>query len=89
MINDSSNIFAKLVSIKGERIATGQSFNKETGDLSAKNTVIINEEDTKDLVDSLKSKDWKITDIQTTPKKQNPYRVLTNLSILIHFNELF
>ena len=33
--------FAKLFSIKGERLATGQSFNKETGELSAKNTVVI------------------------------------------------
>ena len=70
---DSSSIFAKLFSIKGERLATGQSFNKETGELSAKNTVVINKEDATVLIDSLKTKDWKITDIQKTPKTQNPY----------------
>ena len=72
-VKNSSNIFAKLVSIKGEKIATGQSFNKETGKLSVKNNIVVSEESSKDLVNALKDKEWKITDIQTTPKTQNPY----------------
>ena len=72
-VKNSSNIFAKLVSIKGEKIATGQSFNKETGKLSVKNNIVVSEESSKDLVNALKDKEWKITDIQTTPKAQNPY----------------
>ena len=70
---ESSNIFAKLFSIKGERLATGQSFNRETGELSAKNTIVINEQEAAALIESLKTQDWEVTDIQKTPKTQNPY----------------
>ena len=70
---EKGNVFARLFSIKGERLATGQSFNKETGELTANNTVVLNKKDAETLIESLKTKDWKVTDIQKTPKTQNPY----------------
>ena len=71
--SEKGKIFAKLFSIDNDRIATGQSFNRETGDLAKKNTVIINEDDTNSLIDSLKNKSWQVSNIQNTPKTQNPY----------------
>ena len=71
--SEKGKIFAKLFSIDNDRIATGQSFNRETGDLAKKNTVIINEDDTNSLIDSLKNKSWEVSNIQNTPKTQNPY----------------
>ena len=79
---ESSRIFSKLVSIKGERLATGQSFNRETGELSSKNTIVINEQEATALIESLKTQDWKVTDIQKTPKTQNPYPPLH-----LHYNK--
>ncbi len=71
--SDQGKIFAKLFSIDNDRIATGQSFNRETGDLAKNNTVIINEDDTSSLIDLLKNKSWEVSNIQNTPKNQNPY----------------
>ncbi len=71
--SDKGKIFAKLFSINNDRVAIGQSFNRETGDLAKKNTVIINEDDANSLIDSLKNKSWEVSNIQNTPKTQNPY----------------
>ena len=38
------NIYSKLNSISGKKIASGSSFNRETGELEAKNTLVINKE---------------------------------------------
>ncbi len=70
---EKGNIFARLFSIQGERLATGQSFNKETGELTANNTVVLNKKDAETLLKSLETKAWEVTDIQKTPKTQNPY----------------
>jgi len=59
--SDKGSIFAKLLFIKGERLAV------------AKNTVVINQLDAQTLIASLHTKDWEVTDIQKTPKTQNPY----------------
>ena len=40
--SDKGKIFSRLVSIDGEKIAIGNSFNKETGELSASNTIVLN-----------------------------------------------
>ena len=71
--SDKGKIFAKLFSINNDRVAIGQSFNRETGDLAKKNTVIINEDDANSLIHSLKNKSWEVSNIQNTPKTQNPY----------------
>ena len=71
--SDKGKIFSRLISIKGEKLAIGNSFNKETGDLNAKNTMILDQNHAEDLVKSLDSHDWKVTHLETKPQTQNPY----------------
>jgi DNA topoisomerase-1 len=71
--SEKGQIFSRLVSIKGEKLAIGNSFNKETGELSAKNTIILDQEKAESLVSSLSANNWKVTDLETKPQKQNPY----------------
>ena len=71
--SDNGKIFSRLASINGEKIAIGNSFNKETGELSAKNTVVLNEKHANELENSLNTNDWKVSDLETKPQTQNPY----------------
>jgi len=71
--SDKGKIFSRLVSIDGEKIAIGNSFNKETGELSASNTIVLNQKKAEELSDALDSHDWKISDVETKPQTQNPY----------------
>ncbi len=71
--SDKGKIFSRLVSIDGSKIAIGNSFNKETGELSTSNTIVLNQGRAQELSEALSSHDWKILDIQTKPQTQNPY----------------
>jgi len=71
--SDKGKIFSRLLSIKGEKVATGNDFNKETGTLTTSNTVILDKEGAENLAKSLGSNDWKVSDLETKPKTQNPY----------------
>ena len=71
--SDKGKIFSRLLSIKGEKVATGNDFNKETGTLATSNTVILDKKGAEDLVKSLEKNDWKVSDLETKPKIQNPY----------------
>tara|TARA_B100000029_G_scaffold377256_1_gene371900 strand:- start:1350 stop:3797 length:2448 start_codon:yes stop_codon:yes gene_type:complete len=66
-------IFCKLVSIKGEKLATGNSFNRLTGELEASNTIILDSKQAGDLAVSLSNNKWKVVNIENKPKTQNPY----------------
>ena len=71
--SDKGKIFSRLISIKGEKLAIGNAFNRETGELTAKNTIILDKNHAEDLVKSLDSHDWKVTHLETKPQTQNPY----------------
>ena len=71
--SNNGNIFSRLISISGENIAIGTSFNKETGELDKKNTIALTKDDTSTLVKKINGNDWKVSDIETKPKNQNPY----------------
>ena len=70
---NKEQIFCKLISIKGEKLATGSSFNRLTGELADSNTVILDQEKAEDLAKSLSEHTWKVVNIETKPKTQNPY----------------
>ena len=70
---NKEEIFCKLVSIKEEKIAIGKSFNRLTGKLEAKNTVIIDKNRAEKLAESLSKNKWTVSNVETKPKKQNPY----------------
>jgi DNA topoisomerase-1 len=71
--SNDGKIFSRLVSIDADKVAIGNSFNKETGELSAKNTVVLNSSQAEDLENALKDHDWKISDLEKKPQTQNPY----------------
>ena len=71
--SNNGKIFSRLFSINDEKIAIGKSFNKETGELSAKNTVVLDAKKAKELESTLSNKDWKVVDLETKPQNQNPY----------------
>ena len=71
--SNNGKIFSRLVSIDDDKVAIGNSFNKETGELSAKNTVVLNSKQAEDLENALKAHDWKISDLEKKPQTQNPY----------------
>ena len=66
-------IFSKLISINGENIASGNAFNKTTGELEKKGTIVLDEKSANDLIKSLSKNKWKISDVIKKPKNQNPY----------------
>ena len=67
------NIFSKLVSINGKNIATSKSFNKTTGELENKNSIILNKKTSDDLIESISKNSWNIEDVVKKPRTQNPY----------------
>ena len=71
--SDTGKIFSRLVEINGEKLAIGQSFNKETGKLIANNTMILDSDKAATLQSSLSHKNWKIISLENKPQTQNPY----------------
>ena len=56
-----------------ERVATGKSFEKETGALVQKNTLALDKEGAEKLAANLKDHDWKVSALEQKPGTQNPY----------------
>jgi len=71
--SNNGKIFSRLVSINNEKIAIGKSFNRETGELSASNTMVLDEDKAQALINSLSNHDWQVLDLETKPQNQNPY----------------
>jgi len=68
------NIFCKLVSLKnGKKIVTSNSFNRLTGKMEDSKSEILNQSQSEDLISQLQKYVWKVTNIDTKPKTQNPY----------------
>ncbi len=62
-----------LTYIGPERVATGKSFEKETGKLVQKNTVALDKEGAEKLANKLSSHDWAVSSLEQKPGTQNPY----------------
>ncbi|MBC8312160.1 MAG: type I DNA topoisomerase [Candidatus Marinimicrobia bacterium] len=66
--------FSALLNYIGtERVATGKSFEKETGELVQKNTVALDKEGAEKLAHALKSHEWNVASLEQKPGTQNPY----------------
>ncbi len=62
-----------LTYIGPERVATGKSFEKESGKLFQKNTVALDKEGAEKLASKLKSHEWTVSSLEQKPGTQNPY----------------
>ena len=74
--NFSSNgeVFSsQLVYIGMEKVATSKSFEKSTGDLIQKNTVVLDKEGAEDLAVHLRTQSWVVSSLNQKPGIQNPY----------------
>ena len=71
--NKNGIINANLIKINGNKVSTGKSFDKKTGELFNKNDVVLNDKTVKEICDEIKDSLWKIDNVETKPSKQKPY----------------
>ena len=72
-IFNKETISSKLISISGQKIARGNSFNRETGALENKNTIVLDKKIAQELASALSKNNWAVSNVETKPKTQNPY----------------
>ena len=70
---NNENIFSKLISISGKKIATGNAFNRVSGELEKKDTAVLNKKEAELLASKIINNKWSVTNIENKPKTQNPY----------------
>ena len=70
---NNENIFSKLISISGKKIATGNAFNRVTGELEKKDTTVLNKKEAELLASKITNNKWSVVNIENKPKTQNPY----------------
>ena len=68
-----TNFKANLITINDKPIATGKSFNKETGELLKDNIILLDKDKADDLSNSIKGNKWLVSFLETKPATQNPY----------------
>jgi len=71
--SNDGNIFSKLVYINDKKVATGQSFDRETGLLKQKNSIVLDKNKAELLISDASNNDWIVDNIEVKPKNQNPY----------------
>ena len=70
---DSSEIDAKLIKIGSNKIATGNSFDKKTGQLFNKDDIVLNEETSNEFIKKILKNNWKVDKLEQKPVTQKPY----------------
>ncbi len=64
---------AELIEIQQKRVATGKDFNKNTGELSSKNAIVLDEQYANQAAEDFMTRDWSVTQIEEKPMTSNPY----------------
>lgn len=72
---------AKLTYVDGNRIAQGKDFNPDTGKLTKKDALHIDEKRATELQNKLEAGDWKITSVEEKESKTNPTRPFITSSL--------
>ncbi len=71
--NNNGSINAKLIKIGENKLATGKSFDKKTGQLFDEKDIILNEKTANEIAQKIKDDTWKIDKLETKPSTQKPY----------------
>ncbi len=74
---------ARLVSLKGERIASGSDFDETTGELKkkSKNVRLVQEEEAKTLSLNLNSSNWVVSSVEEKPSIRKPVAPFTTSTL--------
>ncbi len=71
--NKDGNINAKLITIGKQKVATGASFDKKTGQLFNKDDIVLNQKLIDGFSEQLKKDEWLVTKLEKKPVTQKPY----------------
>ena len=69
----NSEIDAKLIKIGSKKIATGNSFDKKTGQLFNADDIVLNEKTSNELIEKIIKNNWKVDKLEQKPVTQKPY----------------
>ena len=73
---------AKLITLKGEKLATGSDFDPKTGQLiKGKKVIVLNEEEAIALKERLTGKPWQVIDQEEKPTTRKPYAPFTTSTL--------
>lgn len=79
---DKFDFEAKLVTLKGEKLATGSDFDPHTGQLiKGKKVIVLNEQEAIALKERLTDKPWQVIDKEEKPTTRKPYPPFTTSTL--------
>ena len=80
--HEKSDFEARLVTLDGQKLATGNDFNPDTGKLKrGKKVVILNETEAKALQKRLQDKPWQVADTEEKATTRRPYPPFTTSTL--------
>ena len=71
--NNAGLINSTLIKIGVNKIATGKSFDKKTGELFDDKDIVLNEKTANELAEKIQNDDWQVDKLETKPSTQKPY----------------
>jgi DNA topoisomerase I len=72
---------AVLATVGGKRVATGRDFDENTGQLKARDVVLIGEEDARSLRERLQAGAWSVAETEEKPTVRRPYPPFTTSTL--------
>jgi len=82
LAKDKTPFEAKLVTLRGTRIATGADFDETTGQVTAgRNVLLLNEAEARSLQDRLQDEIWTVTNLEERPTTRKPSAPFTTSTL--------
>lgn len=79
---DKTPFEARLVTLRGSRIATGADFDEATGQIIAgRNVLLLNEAEARSLQDRLQNETWTVTNLEERPTTRKPSAPFTTSTL--------
>jgi DNA topoisomerase-1 len=79
---DKTPFEARLVTLRGRRIATGADFDETTGQIAAgRNVLLLNEEEARSLQERLQDEIWTVTSLEERPTTRKPSAPFTTSTL--------
>ena len=82
LVKDDTDFEAKLITLAGKKLATGNDFDPKTGKITAgRDVVVLNEGEATALRDRLLDKIWTVADTEEKPTTRKPYPPFTTSTL--------